>query len=473
MGDQSVVQPTLTVLSHEQIVQVHQYSLRILSDVGIRVDSSRALKIFESSKSVKVIGDRVLIMPELVAWALKATPHTVDIYKRNGTKSFSVGVDSTRFGIGTTNLFYQDPGSDVVVPFSRSHMKISTRLGDSLDSYDLVSTIGILKDVHHEKQDLLGTLEMAANTTKALVLLISDPAQFIPCIELLEFLFGDLASRPFLLPYFNPVTPLVINEDTGEKMIDTISRGLPFIFSNYSMAGTTSPITPAGTLSLLNAELLAGLVLTQLVREGASIILGSLPAFFDMKTLVDYYDPLTILLNAACAEMMEFYRIPHAGTSGSGNGWGMDLPASGMLWLNHLTASIGKTGLAPFVGGSFGSKVFSPESVVFSDDIITQVRRFSNGFIFNDKYAGFDEIKSMGPGGNFLYSKTTRERFRDSFYEGKIFPNLSLEKWQNLGRQSASGMLTDRTKQLINEVKAPEGYEEIINMGEEFISKIN
>ncbi|MFC2064698.1 trimethylamine methyltransferase family protein [Chloroflexota bacterium] len=468
----SGVRPVLSVLSQEQIEQVHQYSLKILSDVGLRVDSSRALKIFETSKSVTIDGDRVLIQPELVAWALKSAPRYLDIYNRTGQESFRLGRDSTRFGIGTTNLFYQEPGTNEVTPFSRQSMKIGTRLGDSLDNYDLISTIGIVKDVHPELQDLVGALEMAANTTKPLVILISDPSQFNPCMDLLETLFGDLVSKPFLLPYFNPVTPLVINKDTGDKLIDTISRGLPLIYSNYSMVGTTTPITPAGTLSLLNAELLAGLVLSQLVQEGAAIVLGSLPAFFDMKALVDYYDPLTILLNAACAEIMDFYQIPHAGTSGSGVGWGMDLPASGMLWLNHLIACIGNTGISPFVGGSFGSKVFSPEIVVFADDIITQARRFSKGFILNDDTVKLEEIRSMGPGGNFLYSKTTKEKFKEGYYENKIFPNLSLEKWQDLGRPGASSKLTDCTIELINGDEPPDYYEELINKGEEFISSI-
>jgi trimethylamine--corrinoid protein Co-methyltransferase len=96
-------------------------------------------------------------------------------------------------------------------------------------------------------------------------------------------------------------------------MITSIDRGLPIIFSNYGMAGLSTPITTAGTFALLNAELLAGLVFSQLIKPGTPIILGILPAFFDMKTMVDFFDPQTMLLNLACAEMMAYYHIPHAG----------------------------------------------------------------------------------------------------------------------------------------------------------------
>jgi trimethylamine--corrinoid protein Co-methyltransferase len=132
----------------------------------------------------------------------------------------------------------------------------------------------------------------------------------------------------------------------------------------------------------LNAELLAGLVFNQLVKPGTPIILGSLPAFFDMKTMVDFFDPQTMLLNLACAEMMSYYQIPHAGTSGSANGWGPDLIASEALMMNHLTSCLGKVDLAPFVGGSLGSKVLSPAMVVYANQVIEQSRQFAEGFVF-------------------------------------------------------------------------------------------
>lgn len=75
-----------------------------------------------------------------------------------------------------------------------------------------------------------------------------------------------------------------------------------------------------GALAVLNAELLAGLVLAQLIREGAPVILGSLPASFDMHTMMSYYGAETMLLNLACGEMMAHYGVPHCGTSGSGGG---------------------------------------------------------------------------------------------------------------------------------------------------------
>ncbi len=466
------VQPRLSVLTCEQIEQVHRYSLEILSQAGLRIDSARLLQVLKGSDRVRLSGNRVFIPSETVAWALESAPGTIDIFNRNGEPAFRLGESPTQFGVGVTNLYYQDPLTDKVSLFCREHMAIGTRLGQALPGYACVSTIGILRDVPAGREDLYGVLEMAANTTKPLVILVSDPGQFRPVLDLLQALFGDLASRPWVIPYFNPITPLIVNQETGDKLLDSLERGLPVIYSNYGMAGTTTPITPAGTLALLNAELLGGLILSQVARPGAPVILGSLPAFFDMKVMIDFYDPYTILLNAACAEMMAHYHIPHAGTSGSGLGWGADLPAAGQYWLNHLTACLGVTGLVPFVGGSLGSKAFSPTSVVYASDVIQQTRHFAAGFRLDDESAVLGEIAEAGPGGNFLMAESTLQNLRKAYYTSPVFPRLGLEAWQERGCPQASDFLREYTLHLIRDTIPPASHGDLIERGDHWIQSL-
>ena len=265
------------------------------------------------------------------------------------------------------------------------------------------------------------------------------------------------------------MTPLVINAETSDKMFAAIGRGLPIIYSNYGMAGATTPITPAGTLAVLNAELLAGLVLAQLIREGAPVILGCLPASFDMRTMGSYYGPETMLLNLACGEMMAHYGVPHCGTSGSGGGWGADLLAADGFWLNHLTACIGTVGLAPFVGGNFDSLVFSPAAAVYADQVIRQARRFADGFTLDPAAVGLAEIDQVGPGGNFLTAEMTLRHFRQADFRSPIFPRLSLEAWQAQGSPKAGDLLRARTVDLLAHAQPPEDHLELLTRGEALI----
>jgi len=466
------IQPTINVLSSEAIAQVHASSLKILSEIGIRVDSEKALNVLKTSQWVRFLDDRhVVFNPEIVEWAIQQAPSSIDIFNRKGDLVFRLGEDYTRFGIGVTNLFYQVPKSSEILPFSREHMRASVGLGNNLSSFDTISTIGILRDVETEKADLLALLEMVAGTVKPLIILISDAKQFLPGLVLLEQLVGNLSTKPFVIPYFNPVTPLILNQASADNMIVSIERGLPLIFSNYGMAGLSTPITSAGTLALLNSELLAGLVFSQLVKPGSPVILGSLPAFFDMKMMVDFFDPQTMLLNLACAEMMAYYNIPHAGTSGSANGWGADLIASQTLSFNHLTSCLGKSGLAPFVGGSFGSKVFSPTLVVYANEIIEQSREFAKGFYLDEETINLDEIKKIGVGGNYISSRQTMNLFRDAYHTSTIFPRLSLEKWQESCQPDAMKFLDERTLDLLNQPNFPDDQVELLKKGEYMISQ--
>jgi len=203
MNPKNIVQPSLTVLTQEQIAQVHAYSLQILATTGIRIDSERGLELLARAAGPGMVhGDRVRIPAELVEWALEKAPSSVDIHNRDGSLAFSLPGEA-RFGIGVTTLNYQDPETDAVTPFARQHMQSMVRLGDSLASYEAISTIGIVQDVPPEVADLYATLDMVANTTKPLVILVSEENLFPAVLDLLEHLHGDLADRPFVSPSFN------------------------------------------------------------------------------------------------------------------------------------------------------------------------------------------------------------------------------------------------------------------------------
>jgi trimethylamine--corrinoid protein Co-methyltransferase len=469
LSDLATVAPRLAVLTPAQIEQVHECSLRVLSSAGVRVDAQRARTLFRRALGPAALQDgRLRLSRELVEWALGVAPSRVDVYDRHGDRAFTLPGEA-RFGIGVTALYYQDPETDQVAPFSRRHMQSMVRLGALLPSFDVISTVGIVQDVSPEQSDLVAALEMAANTTKPLVLLVSDEAAFPLVLDLLDQLCGGMAGRPFVIPYFNPITPLVINTGTVDKMWVAIERGLPFIYSNYGMAGASTPIAPAGALVLLNAELLAGLTLGQLIRQGAPMILGSLPAYFDMKGKGSFYAPQSYVIDLACAEMMAHYGLPHAGTSGAGIGWGADLLAAGHQWTNHLVSCMGKAGLVPFVGDNLASVAFSPALVVYADEVIQQARMLARGFSLDGITLALDEIAQVGPGGTFLMSSSTLKQFRTAGFRSPILPPLTLDDWQARGCPRADQVLREHTRRLLSELKAPQDHDELQARGEAFI----
>ena len=460
-------------MSKEQMAKVHKDALLILWKTGVMVDDPGARSLFEKAIGAPEKDQRIRIPKDLIKWAIASAPSEIQIFDRMGKPCFKLkgnGTQDAVFGIGVTNLNYLDPIQNDILPFCRHHMASATGLGHNLDSFDLISTPGVIQDLSVETADLYGVLEMVANTTKPIVLLVSNPDCFHPALDLCEHLHGDLTTHPFVMPYVNPITPLVLNSETTMKLDVAIKRGLPLIFSNYGMSGATCPITPAGTLALLTAELLAGLVYSQLVKEGSPIVLGSLPAVFDMQNAGSFYSPTTLLLNLACAEMMTAYNIPHCGTSGCGNGWGADLLTGANLCINHITSALGTAGMVPFVGGCFESLVFSPELAVYADDLIRQARVFASGFSLADEAVGHQDIANIGPGGNFLLSNLTGKFFKGAQFSSTIWPLLTLDKWQGRGEPKADEILNDRTCALLNNLNSPKDRTEIISKGETFLS---
>jgi trimethylamine--corrinoid protein Co-methyltransferase len=466
------ISPAINCLSRDQCARVHDYSLTILSDIGILVDSETARDVFAKGDCRTLPDNRVAISAERVQWAIEQAPDNVAIYDRTGSPAFTVGrhPDSrTRFGIGVTNLYYQDPQTDGITPFSINHVATAALLAQGLPQFDMLSTPGIAQDIGQQTADLHTTLQMIANTIKPLVILVSEHSCFVPVLDLIEHIGGRLSNRPFVIPYVNPISPMVLNDETTEKMMVAIDRGLPFIFNNYGMSGATAPITPGGTLALLNAELLAGLVFAQLVKARTPVILGSLPAEFDMKSMMSLYTPHTMLLNLACAEMMAHYGLPHSGTSGSGPGWGPDLLAAGGFWMNHFSSLLGKVGMEPFVGGNFESMAFSPAAVVYADEVIRLSRMFAGGFELDDGSVALDEIRTIGPGGNFLMSELTLRLFRQMPYASPVWPAMTLDQWQAKGSVSADAALRKHVREVIDGLEPPPDHDELMDRGNRFI----
>jgi trimethylamine--corrinoid protein Co-methyltransferase len=475
----SFVRPGIRCLTRDQCALAHAHSLKILSGTGIRVDSRAARAVFTRAGCRTTADHRIRIPAEQIQWAVDQAPGSIDIYARragDAEPAFTLGEQadrSTRFGMGVTNLYWQDPETDAIVPFSTKHVSVAARLAQRLPQFDLLATPGIARDIAPATADLQVTLSMMANTTKPLVVLVAELDRFGPVLDLLDHLSeGNLAERPFAIPYVNPLSPLVLDKATTRKMGLAIDRGLPIIFNNYGMSGATAPITPAGTLALLNAELLAGLLFAQLLKSGTPVILGCLPAWFDMRGMHSRYTPQTMLLNLACAEMMAYYELPHSGTSGSGPGWGADLTAAGGFWMNHLTSLLGKVDLAPFVGGNFDSLVFSPAAVVVADEVIRLSRQFAAGFDLDDAAVGHDEIAAVGPGGNFLTAGLTRACFRQTIDEQAIWPAMTLEQWQAKGSPTADSTLKQRVRQLLDDARPPSDHDALMERGQRFIDRL-
>ena len=194
--------------------------------------------------------------------------------------------------------------------------------------------------------------------------------------------------------------------------------------------------------------------------------------YFDMKTMIDFYDPQTHLIDLACAEMMAGYGLPHAGTSGSGEGWGPDLLSAGAAWLNQVTSVMGRVGLAPFVGSTLNSKAYSPAMTVYGDEVIGAARLFARGFpVDAASIAAAEAVEQLAGEGHFLTAPSTLANYRSAYYPS-IFPRIGLEQWLELGRPKADSLVRGRARELLASAPAPADRDEIVAKGEALIARM-
>ncbi len=467
----SYIHPAMSILSDDQKALLYEKALWILKNVGVKIECPEVFGLFAKKIGIKCEGEVVKIPGELVKTCLDQVARNVDIYNRRGEKAFSLGPDTndeTRFSIGSPQLNYQDPLTREIEQWERRHTGLIAGLANTLDTFDAIATPGTIHDYGPKEADYYSTLEMLANTEKPILILVSNDSEFPGILKFINALFPQLTEKPFVVPYLNIITPLVLNKGTTDKMRKAFEYGLPVIFNNYIMAGATAPVLPAGYMALILAELLSGIVCSQLIKEGSGIICGSLPTAFNMSSMTAAYSSVSTLISHSVAEMMAYFGVPHSGTSGNSIGWEGDLLQAGIIWINNLGSLMGKVGLCPFSGPVFQATTLSPTAILLADEIICEARKYARGVKLEDDFL-LDEIKEVGPGGSYFGTRTTFERFKEFQPDSKIWPDMTLAKWQEYGMPTANQILREKTNQMLGQLAKPFDCKKILEKGESYI----
>lgn len=470
----SSVQPRIQILSKDQKKLFYEKALLVLETVGVKIECPEMVQKFADQPGARCENNVVKLSGKLVERALETAPRQVDIYNRRGESVFSLGPDfnhHTRFSIGSPTLNYQHPETREIEEWKRCHTGLIAGLANSLDAFDAIATPGTIHDYGPGQADYFSTLELLANTHKPVILLVSKDTAFPGILNFIEHLFHGMREKPFVVPYVNNITPLILNKGTTDKMRTAYSMGLPIIFNNFVMAGASTPITPAGCMALTIAELLMGITCSQLIQPGAKIIAGSLANSFNMSTMNAFYSPLSLLVSHGVAEMMDSFGIPHSGTSGNSLGWEGDLIEAGIKWLNYLPSIMGKVGLCPFAGPVFQATTLSATSIVLASEVIREARKYTRGFEMEDNFL-LDEIQAVGHGGSFLGTQSTFEQFRDYQPQSDIWPSLTLESWKDSGMPTSTRMLREKTLHLLNHPVLPADRKDVLEKGKIYISRL-
>jgi trimethylamine--corrinoid protein Co-methyltransferase len=217
------------------------------------------------------------------------------------------------------------------------------------------------------------------------------------------------------------------------------------------MMGATGPATVAGTLALTTAEVLFGVVLTQLVRPGAKVVLKPDTDVFDMRTTqCTYGSPEQNLGKMAMAQLARFYNVPIYGLGGGVEGKVPDAETASEAMMSMLLNALAGINLNQSLGtlafGLYGSQ----EMVVICDELVRMIKHVLRGIIVDDETLAIDVIREAGYGGSFLSTEHTVRHFRKELYFPSLFQRKTIDQWLSEGSRTAYELAHDRVEEILS-----------------------
>jgi len=314
-GHKALVGCGLGLLSDDEVDELHRATLHILERTGILVLDDEAQEIFcahgcDVDKETNI----VKIPSYLVEDAIRLSPSQVLLAGRNPKNDRVLEgnrVCFTNFGYG---LKVMDLETGAIRESTKKDTEESTLLVDALDEVD-VYTLSVTPRELPAQVEVIHAYEAALNnTSKHVIGETYGSFSANKLFEMGEAIVGsseELRRRPIVSGTTSPVSPLTLNVDCCESVIQLARLGLPDIVISEALSGATAPVTLTGTLAIQNAEVLACVVLSQLVREGAPIIYGCSTSPLDLRVVnTPLGAPETCLISAAAARFAQYYNMP-------------------------------------------------------------------------------------------------------------------------------------------------------------------
>jgi trimethylamine---corrinoid protein Co-methyltransferase len=425
-------------LTGEDIRRIHEASITVLERTGVRVEGEEALEIF-SKGGARVEGSLVRLPRTLIEEMVARVPSRLVLCGREEKHDIVLEGRRVHLGSGGAALTVLDPESGEARPATLRDVADIARLVDALENIHFYLRPVVAQDVSQDLLDINTYYAALANTTKHVMGSAYTVESARQIIELASVITGGeepLRERPiisFITCWM--ISPLRFATETTQVLTEIVRRRIPVVLSSAPMAGSTAPATLAGTLVLINAEELAGLTFTQLVSPGAPVIYGAVPSTADMHTAAYLGGAAEFgMLNAAAAQMAQYYQVPLYNSAGLTESKIPDIQAGFEKGFSVAQVALSGANFIHHAAGMLESmRAVAYEQYVIDDDILGMAMRAVRGIEVNDDTLAVDVIDEVGPGGHYLTSPHTLQHMRSEFFYPRIADRRSREAWDSSG----------------------------------------
>ena len=447
-------------LTKHQVEQIHETSLRILGSVGIEFRFAPALEVLKKG-GARVDGERVFFPARLVEEQIRKAPSEFTLYARNSDFDVVIGGNHMAFVPGYGAAFVTD------LDMGRREGSLKdfdnfVKLTDASPHQDICSGVVIEPtDVPPEIRHAQMIYTAMKYSAKPFMGSVMGSQGARDSIQMASILFGsqnDLSLKPRMISILCSLTPLVYDERMLGAIMEYARAGQPQLISSLGIAGATSPVTLAGTLAVQNAEVLGGIVLTQLIREGTPVVFAGASSSVDMHTgALSIGSPEMTLNTAATAQMARFYGLPVRSGGAVCDAKAPDAQAAYESMMSLLAARFCGINFVLHGAGILESyNCMSYEKFIIDDEMCGMVKRIKRGYEVNPETLAFDIIEEVGTGGHFLDKDHTFDHFRTEFYQPQLSNRDDYVSWREKGSPMSMATASKQYKEILRTYEAPE-----------------
>jgi trimethylamine--corrinoid protein Co-methyltransferase len=446
----------LELLSSSEIEDIHQTSIEILSEIGVCFPEKEALQIFQKH-GFQIDQDTVYFTEDQVNKAINSVPDNFSILARNPVNSIEIGNGTPIFAPGYGAPFLIDLKDGKKIPSIKDYQD-TVKLAQDLPNQDLSGHLMIEpQDVPHKLVHLYMLQANIIYSDKPFIGSTSGEMGSKHTLDLLRIIFGGELDQYYTLGLINPLSPLRYSTEMIRAAITYAKANQPLVFSALVMAGSTGPITLPGAIAQQNAELLAGIVLAQLIQPGLPIIFGTTSTNIDMITGgLALGSPELSLCIAVHAQLARKYRIPSRGGGALTDASTLDAQAGYESMFSLLTAINSGIDFVLHAAGIISSYLaFSFEKFVMDDELCGMLKHYHQGLDVSQETLALDVIKKISHDGHYLRERHTLDRCRTEFWLPALSDRSGMEAWWNGNRQDTAQRAKTRCQTLLREYQQP------------------
>jgi trimethylamine--corrinoid protein Co-methyltransferase len=442
------------ILSDREIQTIHDGSLAILKKTGIKVHHDDVLKLIAEA-GVQVDKHRkVAHLPEqLVMDCIARAKKRYVLYGRDLERTARLGYGDFILMSSPGQYGWIDSRSGRLRSATIQDARDAICLGDALPNINIVGSMAQPEEVSEKYREVLLTAELVKGTNKTTRTWVFNRRTARYVLEIYRAIAGGekaLREHPMVEAFLEPISPLQLPRDGLDVMMEFVQAGQPVSIGPMAMVSGTAPATLAGTLAQENAEILAGVVVSQLLAPGTPVTYGGIPHIMDSRTSIcSFGSPEQILMAVAMVQMGRFYGFPVYINVGLTDAKVLDVQAGiekGTSMMLGALAGADMFGHAGICGTDHGAGLIW---LVIDDELMAYVKRVVRGFEVNTDTVATEVIDTVGPAGTYLAEEHTVKHFRDELWlPGFVWTRAAWDAWEKEGRSSMGGRALEKVERI-------------------------